>query len=124
MYPNFESEAIANEMARYFATVGKNYAGKIKTSIISIHDYNQSIPMCPKTLFMHPTTENEIRKIVQEMDNKTSSGHDDISNVLLKKIIDTISTPLCSIFNKSLTEGQFPSLMKAADVVPLYKGKS
>ena len=88
-------------MAKYFATVGKTYADKISDSAKSIHDYNMSIPMCPKSLFMHPTSEYEIRKIVQEMDNKTSSGHDDISNTLLKKLIVNISKPLCLIFNKS-----------------------
>ena len=120
----YESKAIANEMAKYFATVGKTYADKISNSSKSINDYNSLIPMNPKSLFMHPTNDYEILKIVQEMDNKTSSGHDDISNTLLKKLVANITKPLCLIFNKSLTEGQFPNLMKPADVVPLYKGKS
>ena len=35
----------------------------------------------------------------------------------------SITGPLTLIFNKSLTEGFFPDLMKYADVVPLYKSK-
>ena len=34
-----------------------------------------------------------------------------------------ISFPLCSIFNQSIAEGKFPSEMKYAEVIPLYKGK-
>ena len=54
---------------------------------------------------------------------KTSSGHDNISNVLLKKLGRSVTTPLSIIFNKSLEEGVFPEDMKLADVVPLFKSK-
>ena len=50
----YESKAIANEMAKYFATVGKTYADKISNSSKSINDYNSLLPMNPKSLFMHP----------------------------------------------------------------------
>ena len=53
--------------------------------------------------------------------HKTSSGHDNISNVLLKKLSPSIIHPLCILFNKSMEEGKFPETMKHADVVPLYK---
>ena len=49
------------------------------------------------------------------------SGYDDISNVLLKKLIVVTKEPLCIVFNKSLTTGQFPDLLKIAKVQPLYK---
>ena len=58
-----------------------------------------------------------------KLPTKKSSGHDNISNILLKEIIDSISHILCTVFNKSLEQGEFPSIMKLAEVVPLYKGK-
>ena len=42
---------------------------------------------------------------------------------MLKCIADEIVTPLCIIINQSLEKGQFPSEMKLADVVPLFKSK-
>ena len=54
---------------------------------------------------------------------KTSSGYDNISNVLLKKLNESVTKPLSIIFNKSLVEGIFPDAMKLADVVPLFKSK-
>ena len=54
---------------------------------------------------------------------KTSSGHDGISNKLLKDLNCTISYPLSIIFNQSLATGIFPENMKMAEIVPLYKGK-
>ena len=54
---------------------------------------------------------------------KNSSGYDNISNKLLKKLLPSLIEPLTIIFNKSLSEGVFPEAMKRADVVPLYKSK-
>ena len=42
---------------------------------------------------------------------------------MLKQIHKSIATPLAIIFNKSLTEGKFPDLMKLADIVPIHKSK-
>ena len=55
--------------------------------------------------------------------HKTSSGHDNISNVLLKKLSNTIKHPLSIIFNKSILQGKLPEAMKLADVSPLFKSK-
>ena len=75
-------------------------------------------------MFLHPTNKGEIRALINKLPNKHSSGFDDISNYLLKKICSEILTPLELIFNNSLTTGKFPIDMKKADVVPLYKNKS
>ena len=50
-------------------------------------------------------------------------GHDNISNVLLKDLIDILAPVLMKIFNQSLETGEFPDVMKLAEVVPLFKGK-
>ena len=69
-------------------------------------------------------TEMQICKIVMEMKPKLSSGLDGISNMLLKRLIHVIKGPLCTVFNKSLSSGVFPAMLKSAKVVPLYKGGS
>ena len=61
--------------------------------------------------------------MVATLPSKIGSGHDNISNVLLKEIIDQIAHVLVEVFNKSMATGEFPSIMKLAEVVPLYKGK-
>ena len=57
------------------------------------------------------------------MPNKTSSGYDNISNILLKKLCAAILTPLTVIFNMSIFNGIFPDKMILAETIPLYKGK-
>ena len=60
---------------------------------------------------------------MSRLPNKSSSGHDNISNILLKEIIDQLAPALEQVFNRSMTLGEFPTLMKLAEVVPLYKSK-
>ena len=43
---------------------------------------------------------------------------------MLKALRTSIVFPLCHIFNHSILEGKFPSSMKLAEIIPLYKGKS
>ena len=72
---------------------------------------------------MNPTTVPEMESMIQHLPNKMSQGHDGISNVLLKKLYKCISFPLRLIFNESIAEGKFPTQMKMAEVIPLYKEK-
>ena len=62
--------------------------------------------------------------MIDSLPNKTSSGHDNISNVLLKKIKENVSGPLALILNESMLDGKFPDIMKITDVIPLHKSKS
>ena len=75
------------------------------------------------SLFLTPTYEDELKRIVTALPAKASSGHDNISNILLKEIIDSLAQVLVEIFNKSMSTGEFPNIMKLAEVFPLYKNK-
>ena len=68
-------------------------------------------------------TPTEIEKITKALPNKTSHGHDKISNIMLKNLIEVISHLLSLIFNQLIATGSFPERMKQVEVVPLYKGK-
>ena len=81
------------------------------------------IPHNLNSLVLRQTMEREIKTLITQLPNKSSSGHDHISNKLLKGIDEATSYPLMIIFNQSITQGIFPDVMKLADVIPLYKGK-
>ena len=74
-------------------------------------------------MFLTPTDTGEIRSLIMNLPAKNSSGYDEISNNLLKKLCPSLLDPLKKIFNKSLNEGVFPELMKLADISPLFKSK-
>ena len=119
----YSAEKISNRFAKYFAGVGKQFASKIPKPVKSVTDYLKFLQSSQSSLFLSPTCEKEIKKIVSTLPSKASSGHDNISNILLKEIIDQLAHVLVEVFNKSMAMGEFPSIMKLAEVVPLYKGK-
>ena len=96
---------IANTFGSYFSGIGKKLGDKIKALKTDAKTYMGKINMNKSSLFLYPTTEREIELIIEKLPNKNSSGHDEISNNLLKKIGKSILKPLQIIFNKSMTEG-------------------
>ena len=120
----YDSIQIANELGCFFAGIGSKLAAKTPKSNININDYIDKIRNNEKSLYLYPTNEIEIKKLIMELPNKASAGHDGISNICLKALGNVICRPLQIIFNKSMMEGIFPNPMKLADVVPLYKSKA
>ena len=63
-------KVIANELAKYFASVGKNYAEQIPAAEKSIDHYLDKIPANPKGIFVEPTTRVEILMFLNQLSNK------------------------------------------------------
>ena len=95
----------------------------LPNQLVPVNDYINKIKVSQKTMFLTPTNEHEISRIIDDLKNKRSSGYDQINNLLLKELKCYLLRPLSLIFNMSLVEGVFQNKMKSADVVPLYKSK-
>ena len=119
----YGAKKISNRFAEYFAGVGKHFAEKIPKPSKSITTYLKLLQSNKASLFLNPTHADKIKRIVAALPAKASSGHDNISNIMLKEIIDPLSRVLVEIFNMSLSTGEFPAIMKLAEVVSLYKNK-
>ena len=117
-----DGSKITKEFGHYFATIGKKVSMKGGNSKKHINDYLYKIPINPKSVFLTPCTNTEINNLISQLPNKNSCGHDEITNVLLKKLGPYILEPLSLIFNMSLETGKYPDSMKLADVIPLFKG--
>ena len=115
------SETIVNRLAQHFSSIGKIYAQKIPPSTCGVETYLQEIKICDKSMYLKPVTELDLRSIIECLPNKTSSGWDSLSNILIKKLIDIIIQPLCIVVNQSIQEGIFPEIMKLAHITPLLK---
>ena len=85
-------------------------------------DYKQYLTSPTKeTLQFKCITKDYTIKARDNLENKTSSGHDGISNMLLKIIKHDISQSLTIIINQMLTTGIFPDAFKLSKVIPLFK---
>ena len=66
-------------------------------------------------------SENEIKAIIESLPEKTSSGEDEINNIIVKAAGSVLTRYLASLINQSFNEGCFASELKKAKVIPLFK---
>ena len=119
----YQGSKISNHFAQYFSTVGRTFAEKIAKPSKDISYYLSCIRQNKVSMFLTPCSSIELGKLIDKLPNKTSSGYDNISNILLKRLKDELLIPLVRVFNQSLKHGTFPDAMKIAEVIPLHKGK-
>ena len=117
----YHAKRIRNEFANFFSKIGENLSKNTKPSMHSIDHYLNKIPVNTKSIFLYPCDSQEIKKVITNLKGKHSSGYDGISNHLLKLICHSICKPLSIICNRSMNEGVFPTSMKLAEILPLYK---
>ena len=119
----YDSSSISNNLCKYFATVGENLSAKIPKPKKTIASYLSKIQRNNNSLFLTPTSPLEISKLIDNLPQKHSSGNDNISNIILKRLKPCLLEPITIIFNESVTTGTFPSRKKSADIFPLFKSK-
>ena len=84
---------IANTFAKYFSTVGKDFANKTMPPQTPLSDYVKKIQNNSKTMYFQPASVEEVSKVISGLKPKTSSGYDNISNKLLKRLHPVIIVP-------------------------------
>ena len=111
---------ISNSFSSFFVNMGPNLASKIPHSNILCTKY---IPggRHLQSLLLSSTYEEEINICIQRF-NYGSPGWDNITSKIIKASCNHIVRPLMHIFNLSLTTGVFPTELKIARVIPLFKG--
>lgn len=102
--------------------VGPDLAAKIKEpEITQSRDIEDMGERNPSTIFLSAVDEEEIRRIVRQYKNKTSTDCNDIDMSTVKTVIEGVVKPLTHICNLSFQKGTFPDKMKTAKVIPLFK---
>jgi len=112
---------IAEHFNTFFTTIGESLAAKIPDPPSHFKSPLSSINTVKHSLFLNPTTCEEILDITSKLKSSNTSGNDDISNNLLKKIMPSIVVPLTHIFNLSLSSSIVPTKLKVAHITPIYK---
>ena len=112
---------IANTFNNYFRSNAKkkdniNYSHKHYSDYLS--------DKCKNSFFIYPTDKDEIADIISSLDKNKSVGPYSIPNNILILLKNEISNSLADLFNLSFSSGKFPSVLKIAKVVPVYKKDS
>ena len=67
-----------------------------------------------------PTTETEVKHVIESFKSKNSAGYEGISGRIIKYSAHAITKPLSHICNASLNQGIYPHRLKFVLVKPIY----
>ena len=106
----------ADAINEYFAQIGSVLAAEIKPI-----DNKIKINRVKDTMVTTPRNSQEIARSLKHLKNKKSSGHDGISNEILKCCSPVIEPILAEIFNEMIEFSIYPDWTKLAKITPLYE---
>ena len=113
-----DKSIISTKFNEFCIRIGPNLAHKIPNQRESpLHFMGQPTV---NSIYLSEVTPEEIIKILQSLKNG-AAGYDGLSSSLLKMVGSLIVNPLAYICNLSLKQGVFPTELKIANVLPLYK---
>ena len=113
-----DKQKIANGFNKFFINVGPNLASKIPSDNRCPTSY--ILNSVTEDMLLTPVIEDEIGNIIKSLKD-SSSGWDDISARVVKTTHTTFIKPLTHIMNLSLATGVFPTELKIARVIPIFK---
>ena len=100
----YDPATITSELCKHFSSIGETFANRIPPPSKTVNEYMNIIPQNDQSIFLNPTNETEIIELITDLIPKNSSGYDNLSNKLLKKLLPALVFPLTITFNKSLKE--------------------
>lgn len=117
-----ESQDIAEEFNYFFLDAPRKIRNSI-TNVQNINVYNEKFREvnAQTSMFIRPTSEQEVLSVIKSLRNNKAPGKDNINSSILKHISIYIAPILAELFNKSFDKGEFPSCLKTAVVIPLFK---
>ena len=111
----------ADHFNTFFINIGSNLASKIKTK--GKEDFRSYLTFNNKggNFKFKRVSEKDVNHIILNLKPKTTTGYDNLSPKLIKSISHIISKPITLLINQSFKSGIFPTKLKIAKVIPIYK---
>ena len=113
---------LCNTFNTYFSQIGPRLASKFCSHDDRFLQYLTGRRNL--SFFLKPTTAHEIDNVIKSLNSGKAQGHDYIPPFLLKKLCPEIVSILETFFNHSINLGIYPSVLKVARVVPVFKSGS
>ena len=112
---------IANVLNNYLVTVAETAKQNINYAHKHFSEYLKH--QCNNSIFIQPT-DSEERGNIFSLNISKACGPFSIPNKILILLKQDISLQLADLFNLSFSSGSFPSILKTAKVVPVFKNSS
>ena len=112
-----DPKLIANKFNDFFVDVGPNLARQFNNDTDHFGKFLEG--NYTGTMFSYEKTSDEVKKVIEKLDSKTSCGIDEISSKVVKYVAPYISIPLSHVFNFTFATGKIPNQLKIPLVTPI-----
>ena len=113
---------MADTFNRFFTGVADSLLRDMGNSATKFQDYLKNPN--EHSMFLKEVDFGEVRDLLKNLDITKSGDLYGMSPRLLQGVANELAPNLVLIFNASFNFGQFPSLLKMAKVIPIFKGDS
>ncbi|XP_045480881.1 uncharacterized protein LOC123685270 [Harmonia axyridis] len=114
----------AEALNEYFISVGGDIQKAVRPSLNGSKVLMKNLRInTMNSMYLKPTTEEEIMILTNKLKNKHTRDFYGISVALLKQIVPHIKQPLCKMINDCFEQEIFPQELKVAVITPISKGE-
>ena len=111
---------ISQKFNEYFVNVGPSLAKNItKPTHGKVEDFLKGNYI--NSMLLTPVDSHEVLNVINSLKWNKATGYDDINVNIVKLCSDILSRPLSTIINESFSSGIFPTELKIAKVIALFK---
>ena len=115
-----DPKSIADNFNKFFVNIGPDLARRITHTVDGFEKYlTGTIPLA--NFSFKPATKEQVSLAIAAIDRKKAAGSDGINGKHLKLAIEMVSDPLTYIFNLCVSRNEFPTGLKHARVIPIFK---
>ena len=111
-----DSLDIANGFNNFFVSIGPKLANNLKSDIDPLSYVNYNI----NSIVVQEVSSNQVREVINSLNN-SSPVHDELPPFVAKACMDEFIEPINHMINESLKFEVFPSELKLARVIPIFK---
>lgn len=113
-------DKILDHVNNFFINIGSKLAKQITPCVNDAVEPNEASNL-ERELNFKQITVDEIKNIITFLKPNVTSGDEVISTNAIKHLSEEITFPLTHLINLSITKSIFPTSLKVATVIPIYK---
>ena len=115
-----EPNEIAENFNKHFCSIGKTLAAKNNCS--QSNDFRDYLTnSVHSSMYLRSTSPFETLCVIKQLNCNKSCGFDGIDAKFVQLAAEVIAPALCLLFNACFENGFFPTCLKEAKVVPVFK---
>ena len=115
-----DPKTVANNLNTYFSEIGQKLSDSIKSN--NKEDFRKFLKnQTSNSICLTPPSAIEIFNTIMSLNPAKASGHDNISTYFLRISASVLAPFLELYFGKAFKYGNFPTSLKIAKVIPLFK---